>query len=44
LKRLAVLGIAARTELPSAGEGFDRLFHARVAAPGLFAIEHWKDV
>lgn len=43
VKRLAVLGIAAKMELPSAEEGFDRRFHARVSGAGLFEIEPWKE-
>ena len=43
IKRLAVLGIAAKMELPSEEEGFDRLFHSRVSGAGLFEIEPWKE-
>ena len=43
VKRLAVLGMSARLELPSWDEGFDRLFYARTAGAGLFEIEPWKE-
>lgn len=42
LKRLALLGMSARLELPSREEGFDRLFFVRIV-DGLFEIEPWKE-
>ena len=44
MRRVAVLGIAAKMELPTMEEGFDRLFHARVSGAGLFEIEPWKEL
>lgn len=43
VKKLAVLGMSARLELPSPDEGFDWLFYARMAGAGLFEIEPWKE-
>lgn len=36
VRQLAVLGIAAKMELPKKEEGFDQLFHARVDGSGAF--------
>lgn len=44
VRRLAVLGIAAKMELPTMEDGFDQLFHARVSGTGLFEIEPWKEL
>ena len=42
LKRLAVLGMSAQLELPSAAEGFDQLFFAGIDGES-FDIEPWKE-
>lgn len=39
----AILGTAARFELPSRGEGFEALHYVTCLASGGFSVEEWKD-
>ncbi len=41
--KLALLGTAARFELPNRAEGFDSLFYVFINQVGKFVIEDWND-
>jgi predicted kinase len=40
---LTIAGASRRLELPTLGEGFDRLFFVRIDASNDFVVEDWKD-
>lgn len=40
---LAIRGSARKLELPSRGEGFDKLYFVKLAGGGSFIVEDWRD-
>ena len=43
LPERAILGTAARMEIPTRSEGFDELWYVRIDESGKFVVEEWRD-
>ncbi len=40
--RVGVLGTHKRLQIPTLGEGYDRLFYVKVSEGGAFVVEDWR--